>query len=164
MVTGRLQRFLGDDSAIHIATGMQDAAAWYYLRHEPSRVCRRSFSLQSGFWRQRRRAICAPMLPVLRRSLSAAAFCTAAKSRRTAPLAALPPVSVPAGEVIQDCLVRDAVRSEPVSLLDSLLNGNLQGIFRNLGDLLRCTRSQGHEFPQLFSDISFSKEQGIFSE
>lgn len=97
-------------------------------------------------------------------SLTVTTFCTAAKSRRTAPLAALSPVSVPAGEVIQDCLVRDAVRSEPVSLLNSLLNGNLQGIFRNLGDLLRRTRSQGHEFPQLFRDIPYSKEQGIFLE
>ena len=73
-------------------------------------------------------------------------------------------VGFPAGEVIQDCLVRDAVPSEPVSLPNSLLYGNLQGIFRNFGDFLRRTRGQGHEFPQLFCDIPYSKEQGIFSE
>ena len=61
-------------------------------------------------------------------------------------------------------MVRDAVLSEPVSPPNSLLYGNLQGIFRNLGDLLRRTRSQGLEFPQLFRDIPYSKEQGIFSE
>ena len=60
--------------------------------------------------------------------------------------------------------MRDAVLSEPVSPPNSLLYGNLQGIFRNLGDLLRRTRSQGLEFPQLFRDIPYSKEQGIFSE
>ena len=71
---------------------------------------------------------------------------------------------LPAGEVIQDCLVRDAVLSEPVSLPNSLLNGNLLGIFRNLGNFLRRTLGQGHEIPQLFCDIPYSKEQGIFSE
>ena len=115
MVTGRLQWFLGDDSAIH-------TAAWYYLRDEPSRVCRRPFSLQSGFWHQRRRAICAPMLPVLRRSLAATAFCTAAKSPRIAPLAALSPVSVPAGEVIQDCLVRSRRLELPRAFAHNDLN------------------------------------------
>ena len=61
-----------------------------------------------------------------------------------------------------EIVVRDAVLSEPVSPPNSLLYGNLQGIFRNLGDLLRCTRSQGPEFPELFRDIPYSKEQGIF--
>ena len=59
-------------------------------------------------------------------------------------------------------VVRDAILSEPVSPPNSLLYGNLQGIFRNLGDLLRRTRSQGPEFPQLFRDIPYSKEQGFF--
>ncbi len=63
-----------------------------------------------------------------------------------------------------EIVVRDAVRSEPVSPPNSLLYGNLQGIFRNLGDLLRRTRSQGPEFPQLFRDIPYSKKQGIISE
>lgn len=63
-----------------------------------------------------------------------------------------------------EIVVRDAVLSDSVSPPNSLLYGNLQGIFRNLGDLLRRTRSQGSEFPQLFRDIPYSKEQGIFSQ
>jgi hypothetical protein len=63
-----------------------------------------------------------------------------------------------------EIVVRNAVRSEPVSPPNSLLYGNLQGIFRNLGDLLRRIRSQGPEFPQLFRGIPYSKEQGIFSD
>jgi hypothetical protein len=60
--------------------------------------------------------------------------------------------------------VRDAVRSEPVSPPNSLLYGNLQGIFRDLGNLPRRTLSQSQEIPPFFNDIPYTKEKGKFSE
>ena len=84
------------------------------------RVRLRPFLQQSGFWCQRRRAICAPMLHLLRRSLTALTRTIHVKSHRTAPETRYAWVGFPAGEVIQDCLVRDAVQSEPVSRLNSL--------------------------------------------
>ena len=86
------------------------------------RVRLRPFLQQSGFWCQRRRAICAPMLHLLRRSLTALTRTIHVKSHRTAPETRYAWVGFPAGEVIQDCLVRSRRLELPRAFAHNDLN------------------------------------------
>lgn len=146
-------------AAFRIAGRLIERPKWPHSGHFNRRSSRMQsrFSKAENVWRDS-----AHQPEISRQSLSAPRLSWCVNSPETAPLCPTPKRGREAAVSAKDCLVRDAVQSEPVSASEYRVTQGLyreKCTFRQLSALTECTRSlQCHRFP---AGIPCRAEHGI---